>query len=476
MFSKEYSNKDIDEQLSYMEDFYSLLHLKERDNEDPGSVIPEKIRELEERKRNFEDRLKENPDRYPIGAFFRKHRLNALERYMVTAVASTILYSMESRWPGSEADLRRFARLYHDSPRKRLEAEFYFTHDCKLLESGIMSRYKGESGKPGRQATASVKLDLHSGAYRAIMGRSEPVKEEVPEDRPSKRMRRVSDVERDNGEPLGEIMEPRLGLDRVILASETMEEIRSAIILEQNRGVLFDYWGLGDQLIRGRGVSMLFAGPPGTGKTLAAEAVAHELGRKLLCISGADLVSKYHGEEEHHNAKMFKRAKEEGAVLFFDEADSFFFARHDVHHCTDVADNRIINIILTCLENHTLPVILTTNRADALDPALERRLTLKVVFGMPGREERELIWRLHLPANLPIARDVDIRELAERHELAGGHIKNAVMAAARRAIARVSDVTKAQITMQDLERSCREETQSVVLLGGQHGKVGFMAS
>ncbi len=490
MFSKEFASKDIDEQLRYMETFFFLLCLKDLrkrgragrddieaaifDNAEwlvlegrkPSSLTDEDMRELEDRKREFEARLKESPKRYPLGAFCKAYRLNALERYMVTAVASTILFGDDFGKGISEIDLRRLARLYHDSPRKRLEAEFYFTGDCKLLQRRIL---RIEDGKhAGMHAPAAVKLDMHPRAYRAVMGRSEPAADCSPRHRP----RRLSRDEEERNP--GELTEPRIGLERVVLPHETLEEIRSALILESNRGVLFDSWGLGDQMTKGKGVSMLFSGPPGTGKTLAAEAIAYELGRKLLCVAGSDLVCKWHGEEERNAAAVFRRAEKEDAVLFFDEADSFFYARHDVSHSTDVSDNRTVNIILTCLENHALPVILATNRADALEPALERRLSLKIHFTMPGPEERERIWRLHLPESMPLADDVDIRELAERYELAGGHIKNAVMAAARRAVARASDATQALITMQDLERSCREEHDGSGFSGSQNRKVGFL--
>lgn len=491
MFSKEFASKDLDEQLRYMETFYFLLCLKDlkrrgravKDDAEaavfdraqwlvlegrkPSSLTDEDIRGLEAGAREFEARLRESPARYPLGAFFKAHRLNALERYMVTAVAGAILFGDEFSRGVSEIDLRRLARLYHDSPRRRLEAEFYFTHDCKLLRKGIL---RLENGRHlGMLAPALTRLDMCPQAYRAIMGRSETAAEPIP-----RRRSRPPSGDEEERNP-GELRKPRARLEGVVLPPGTVEEIRSALALERNRGPLFDAWGLGDRMARGGGVSMLFFGPPGTGKTLAAEAVAHELGRKLLCVAGSDLVCKWHGEEERNAAAVFRRAEREDAVLLFDEADSFFFARHDVRHATDVSDNRTVNIILTRLEDHPFPVILTTNRAHALDPALERRLTLKVRFGMPGPEERERIWRLHLPEGVPLADDVDITALARGHQLAGGHIKNAVLAAARRALARVPDPSQALIAMRDLERACREEREGGAFSEGRGRRVGFQA-
>ncbi|MBC7246779.1 MAG: ATP-binding protein [Actinobacteria bacterium] len=492
MVGKEYASRDIDAQLRYMEAFYKLLRMRENawrmregmaPEEGPrggtgpsaasaGSPAPgagAEMRRLERAVSSFEARLKESPQRYPLEAFCRAHRLNALERFMVTAVASITLYGEDHDGLEAGMEVRRLARLYHHSPRKRLEAEFYFTRDCKLLQSRILRLCPREPGTRGGPSPAGHLLAIRGGAYRALMGRDRPGPDRA------RREGLPGPEGRDDGEGLGELLEPRVGLERVVLPPETLEEIRSALVLERNREVLFGSWGLGEQAPRGRGVSMLFFGPPGTGKTMAAEAVARELGRKLLWVSGSDLVSKWHGEEERRTAAVFRRARAEEAVLLFDEADSFFYARHGVSHSTDVADNRAVNVILGCLEDHALPVVLTTNRADALDPALERRLTLKVAFGVPGPEERERIWRLHLPSGLPLAEDVDVARLARVYELAGGNIRNAVVTAARRAIARAGDAASAVVAMRDLERACRDECEGGAFSAGGRRKVGFLA-
>lgn len=493
MFSKRYASRDIDAQLRYMEAFYELLRMREsvwrtREGTAPeegprgggtgpsagragrhGPGADAEMRRLERAVSSFEARLRENPHRYPLGAFCRAHRLNALERFMVTAVASITLYGDDHDGLEAGIELRRLARLYHHSPRKRLEAEFYFTRDCKLLQSRILRLCRREPWPRGGPSPAGHMLAIRGGAYRAIMGRGEP-------DPDTARREGSSGPDgRDDGEGLGELLEPRVSLERVVLPPDTLEEIRSVVLLERNREVLFCSWGLGEQAARGRGISMLFHGPPGTGKTMAAEAVARELGRKLLWVSGSDLVSKWHGEQERRTAAVFRRARAEEAVLLFDEADSFFHARHGVFHSTDVSDNRAVNVILGCLEDHALPVVLTTNRADSLDPALERRLTLKVAFRVPGPEERERIWRLHLPEGLPLAGDVDVERLARAYELPGGNIKNAVVAAARRAIARASDAAAAVVTMRDLERACREEREGGAFSTGGRREVGFTA-
>ena len=52
---------------------------------------------------------------------------------------------------------------------------------------------------------------------------------------------------------------------------------------------------------------------------------------------------------------------------------------------------------------------------------------VKVRFPEPDRESRLEIWRRHLPASAPLADDLDLEELAERYEMSGGYIKNAIL-------------------------------------------------
>ena len=69
---------------------------------------------------------------------------------------------------------------------------------------------------------------------------------------------------------------------------------------------------------------------------------------------------------------------------------------------------------------------LTTNLLESLDPALERRLNLRVVFPLPDARVREQIWRKFLDGSDLLATGVNFAELAERFPMSGGYIKNAV--------------------------------------------------
>ena len=188
-----------------------------------------------------------------------------------------------------------------------------------------------------------------------------------------------------------------------------------------------------------------FAGPSGTGKTICAEAIAHKLGRRLLVVRYAELESMWMGETPKNVASVFRMAREEQAVLFFDEADAIASRRStSLNQSFQRETNLVVNVLLQELESFNGVVIFATNLAANFDQAFERRIRTHVLFEMPGVDEREQIWRVQMhPTLTPLADDVNFRELAERYEVSGGDIRNAVLKAALAAAGEpVSNLTK----------------------------------
>jgi len=89
-----------------------------------------------------------------------------------------------------------------------------------------------------------------------------------------------------------------------------------------NRALVYEKWGFGAKLSRGRGISALFSGVSGTGKTMAAEILANHLKLDLYRIDLSAVVSKYIGETEKNLRRVFDAAEQSGVILFFDEADA----------------------------------------------------------------------------------------------------------------------------------------------------------
>ena len=244
----------------------------------------------------------------------------------------------------------------------------------------------------------------------------------------------------------------------VILPPATRRTLDDALAQVRNHTLIFNRWGLGERHASGLGLAFNFAGPPGTGKTICAEAIAHELGMKLLVVNYAEVESMWVGETPKNVVAAFRAAAEQNAVLFFDEADAIAARRSAGDTMPAMREANItVNVLLRELEDFNGVVIFATNLAANFDPAFERRIRTHVRFEMPGVEERERIWRVQFhPSKTPLARDVDFGVLAERYPVSGGDIKNAVIKAAVIAAAEPGADAVKRIHQRHLERGMDE--------------------
>jgi SpoVK/Ycf46/Vps4 family AAA+-type ATPase len=218
----------------------------------------------------------------------------------------------------------------------------------------------------------------------------------------------------------------------VILPLKTRQTLEQALAQVRNHDLIFRQWGLGERHATGLGLAFNFAGPPGTGKTICAEAIAQALGRQLLVVRYSEMESMWAGETPKNVAAVFRVAGEQGAVLFFDEADAIAARRStSASEPLQRESNTIVNVLLRELESFNGVVIFATNLAANFDPAFERRIRTHVLFERPGVEEREQIWRVQIhPDKTPLATDVNFHQLAELFDASGGEIKNGVLKAA----------------------------------------------
>jgi SpoVK/Ycf46/Vps4 family AAA+-type ATPase len=193
---------------------------------------------------------------------------------------------------------------------------------------------------------------------------------------------------------------------------------------------VFEDWGMTRVASTGRGITALFQGPPGTGKTMVAGALARELGIELYRVDLSRVMSKWIGETERNLGNVFSAAEESQAIILFDEADSLFGKRTEVKSSNDRFANLEVNYLLQRLDSFFGIAILTTNLGTSIDPAFKRRLAFRVHFPIPDEEQREQLWRAHLPSTLPTAGDLDLEILAKKYPLTGGSVRNCVMRAA----------------------------------------------
>jgi winged helix domain-containing protein/ATPase family protein associated with various cellular activities (AAA) len=133
----------------------------------------------------------------------------------------------------------------------------------------------------------------------------------------------------------------------IVLPKDVLCQLQEIAAQVAYRAQVYDAWGFGAKLSRGRGISALFSGPSGTGKTMAAEVLANHLKLDLYRIDLAGVVSKYIGETEKNLRKVFDAAERSGAILFFDEADALFGKRTEVKDSHDRYANIEVNYLRT---------------------------------------------------------------------------------------------------------------------------------
>jgi hypothetical protein len=242
---------------------------------------------------------------------------------------------------------------------------------------------------------------------------------------------------------LAQPLEPKATWDDLQLPRTEKALLRQIVEQVTARATVYDDWGFRERMSRGLGISVLFAGESGTGKTMAAEVMASELNLALYRIDLAAVVSKYIGETEKNLRKVFDKAEDGGAILFFDEADALFGKRSEVTDSHDRYANIEINYLLQRIEAYRGLAILATNMKSALDDAFLRRLRFVVDFPSPRSAERQAIWENIFPAKTPLA-VIDFQRLAKLN-LTGGSIDNIALNAAFLAAQTGSPVTMAII-------------------------------
>jgi AAA+ superfamily predicted ATPase len=251
-------------------------------------------------------------------------------------------------------------------------------------------------------------------------------------------------------EGLAQKIIPAFTFDDIVLPQDTMQQLRELAAQVRHRVLVYEKWGFGAKLSRGRGIAALFSGPSGTGKTMAAEVLANELNLDLYRIDLSGVVSKYIGETEKNLRRVFDAAEQSGAILFFDEADALFGKRSEVKDSHDRYANIEINYLLQRMEDYRGLAILATNMKSLLDAAFLRRLRFLIDFPFPSSADRRRIWEHAFPPSAA-TEQLDPDFLA-RLEIAGGNIRNIALNAAFMAA-----TEKSPIAMSHVLRAARRE-------------------
>lgn len=223
---------------------------------------------------------------------------------------------------------------------------------------------------------------------------------------------------------------PIYTFDDMVLKQSLKDSIQDALAMFQYREKLFDEWNLAKVIKRPNNLCLNLYGEPGTGKTMAANAIASQLGLKLLKVNYADIESKFVGETSKNLERLFTVAKEKNAILLFDEADALLSKRvTDMTSATDVSVNQTRSVLLTLLDGYDGMVIFTTNFISNYDPAFMRRIPYHIRFDLPDEEQRKALLRHYLTGTVP--NHIAIDKVAHQFVgVAGGDIANALLTSA----------------------------------------------
>ncbi len=179
------------------------------------------------------------------------------------------------------------------------------------------------------------------------------------------------------------------------------------------------------------GVTAIFYGHSGTGKTEAVYQIARKTNRDIMILDLSQTKSMWFGESEKQVQKIFDdykkllKASTIEPILFINEADGFFSKRlglDNISKSTTQTTNTMQNIMLQALEKFEGILIATTNLAENLDKAFERRFLFKIDFPKPDSAIRTRIWKNRIP-------ELSFKQaelLGHRYELSGGQIDNMI--------------------------------------------------
>ena len=217
-----------------------------------------------------------------------------------------------------------------------------------------------------------------------------------------------------------------------------------------------------------KGIAVLLYGEPGTGKTESVMQIARATGRAIMHVDISATKTCWFGESEKLIKKVFtdyRRLCEKSKIcpiLLFNEADAVFSKRKDAGSSSVAqTENAIQNIILEEMEKLDGILIATTNLADNLDRAFERRFLFKIRFDKPTIEAKTSIWM----NKLPDLSAEDAHTLASNYDFSGGQIDNIT----RKAL--MQEIIKGdKPTLNNLVTICSEENIS----RNSHRKIGYL--
>ncbi|PXY46813.1 ATP-binding protein [Flavobacterium hydrophilum] len=252
-----------------------------------------------------------------------------------------------------------------------------------------------------------------------------------------------------------------LNWEEVVLDVIVMEQVNEILNWLEHSETLLNEWGLSRKIKPG--YRALFYGPPGTGKSLTATLLGKATNKEVYRIDLSMIVSKYIGETEKNLSKVFDIARDKEWILFFDEADALFGKRTAANSSNDRHANQQTAHLLQLIEDFPGVVILASNLRANMDEAFTRRFQAIIHFNMPSTEERYQLWQNAFSGICTLSEEIDLYQIAEDYELAGGAIINVLRYCALAAIGRNDSVVTKNELLKGIKREFGKENKTLIL-------------
>jgi transitional endoplasmic reticulum ATPase len=225
---------------------------------------------------------------------------------------------------------------------------------------------------------------------------------------------------------------PEVSLQDVGGLRSAKREVES-LVLSLRRPELYRRWGT--KPIKG----VLFYGPPATGKTLLARALAREAEAIFFHLRIRGIALKWSMEAGELLHELFAAIQgNDSVVLYLDELEALAFERIFGTEEARAASRRAISAVLESLEgldaHERAMVLASTNRADAVDPALigPDRFDRLIEVPLPDGEEKQEILEIQQRkaealAGRPLFKPLDFDTITARTaKMSGGDLHEIV--------------------------------------------------
>lgn len=425
--------------LEYLKDQFMRIDLLHKLSNAKSSNAPSLSFSLKLLDEHIKARLKLTLKRIPIVKFLKEYHLTQKEQILFLAV-------LKEEYSSKDGELFResgtLLGLISSDEYERMRNSALLNENSKLITEGLLD------------------YDEYISGFGNIT-RSFFIPQEILQKitHPTKQRNKISLSSLVKNQDIFELLEPKQGLDSVVLHERTRETLNHLLAQVDARvAKLLKQWGIKQK--RSIEAKILLYGPPGTGKTLSALALAKSLKKEVLSFDCSKILSMYVGESEKNVRQIFdtykdicKKTKNE-PILLLDEADQFLSSRANVASSADKMHNQMQNIFLEQIERFEGIIIATTNLIENFDSAFSRRFNYKIEFKRPNFSQRQKLWKSLLPRNISFvdSKQVLIDTLSE-YDLSGAQIKLVIKNTAYKVATRENPV----FSIEDFKEEIKKE-------------------